>query len=49
MNFQENGTTVLMWQIFGVVLCGIGPFIAMSILIKNSNKICDAYNKAHNL
>lgn len=49
MNFQENGTTVLMWQIFGIVLCGIGPFIAMSILIKNSNKICEAYNKAHNL
>lgn len=49
MNFQENGTTVLMWQIFGIVLCGIGPFIAMSILIKNSNKICEAYNQAHNL
>lgn len=49
MNFQENGTTVLMWQIFGSMLCGIGPFMAMHILIKNTNKICDAYNKAHNL
>ena len=49
MNFQENGTTVLMWQLFGAILCGIGPFIAMNILIKNSNKICNAYNQAHNL
>ena len=49
MTFQENGTTVLMWQIFGAMLCGIGPFIAMNILIKNTNKICEAYNKAHNL
>lgn len=46
---QENGTTVLMWQIFGSLICGIGPFIAMHILIKNSNKICNAYNRAHGL
>lgn len=45
----ENGTTVLMWQIFGQLICGIGPFIAMHILIKNSNKICNAYNRAHGL
>lgn len=45
----ENGTTVLMWQIFGVLMCGIGPFIAMNILIKNSNKICNAYNRANGL
>ena len=48
MTFQENGTTVLMWLLFGSLLCGIGPFIAMNILIKNTNKICEAYNKAHN-
>ena len=29
LNFQENGTTVLLWLIFGAVLCGIGPFIAL--------------------
>ena len=44
MNFQENGTTVLLWIIFGSIICGIGPFVAMNILIKNSNKICHAYN-----
>ena len=45
MSFQENGTTVLMWHIFGVLICGIGPFVAMNILIKNTNRICDAFNK----
>lgn len=49
MQFQENGTTVLLWLLFGMLLCGIGPFIAMHILIKNTNAICAAYNKAHNL
>lgn len=47
MVFQENGTTVLLWLIFGSLICGIGPFIAMYILIKNSNAICNAYNRAH--
>ena len=47
MNFQENGTTVLMWFIFGMLLCGIGPFIGMHILIKNSNKLCNAYNRKY--
>ena len=47
MNFQENGTTILLWLLFGLLLCGIGPFIAMYILIKNSNMICNAYNRAH--
>ncbi len=46
---QENGTTVLMWCIFGTLICGIGPFIAMHILIKNSNMICNAYNRTHGL
>ncbi len=49
LTFQENGTTVLMWLLFGSLLCGIGPFIAMHILIKNTNMICNAYNRAHNL
>lgn len=49
MTFQENGTTVLMWQIFGALICGIGPFVAMHILIKNTNKICEAYNRSHGM
>ena len=47
MNFQENGTTILLWHVFGMLICGIGPFIAMNILIKNTNRICDAYNKVN--
>ena len=46
MNFQENGTTVLLWDLFGIFLCGIGPFIAMNIIIKNTNSICMAYNRS---
>ena len=46
MNFQENGTTVLLWMILGIFLCGIGMFVAMNILIVNTNKICAAYNNA---
>lgn len=44
MHFQENGTTVLMWQLFGALLCGIGPFIALHIIIKNANSLFAAYN-----
>lgn len=49
MSFQENGTTILMWHLFGILLCGIGPFFAMHILIKNTNRICMAYNQTHGM
>lgn len=49
LTFQENGTTVLLWCLVGSVLCGIGPWVAMNILINNSNKICNAYNRYNNL
>lgn len=42
--FQENGTSVLLWMILGAFLCGIGPFIAVHILIKNLNAIGQIYN-----
>lgn len=47
MTFQENGTTVLMWRLFGSLLCGIGAFISENIIIKNANAICAAYNREH--
>lgn len=47
MHFQENGTTVLVWQLFGSMLCGIGPFIALHIIIKNSNSLFAAYNNSN--
>lgn len=44
LNFTENGTTILMWYIFGILLCGIGPYIAIHIVIKNTNALATAYN-----
>ena len=46
LNFQENGTTVLLWYLVGAFLCGIGPYVAMYILIKNSNALGAAYNRS---
>lgn len=44
LNFQENGTTILLWMLLGALLCGIGPFIALHILLRNANTLCGAYN-----
>lgn len=44
LSFTENGTTILIWQIFGALLCCIGPFIAMNIIIRNTNAMASAYN-----
>lgn len=49
MTFQENGTTVRMWRLFGALLCFVGTFVGTNILINNSNKICNAYNRYNNL
>ena len=47
--FQQNGTTILLWHIFGFCLCFIGPYIAMNILITNTNRICMLYNRENGL
>ena len=47
MQFKEGGTAVLLWFIVGIIACGLGPFIAMNILITNANAICMAYNNAN--
>ena len=44
MHFTEDGTSVLMWMLFGSLLCGIGQFVAMNIIIKNTNQLALAYN-----
>ena len=43
MEFSESGTTVLLWLILGMFIV-IGPYIAMYILIKNTNNLARAYN-----
>lgn len=49
LNFQENGTTILLWMVLGSLLCGIGSFVALHIIIKNTNAICGAYNYQHGI
>lgn len=44
--FQEGGASVLAWDIFGVLVCGLGPIIGMNILIKNMNALALCYNAA---
>lgn len=44
VTFNENGTTVLLWMIFGAFLCGIGYFYAQYILVKNMNVLGERYN-----
>ncbi len=44
LNFQENGTTILLWMLIGALLCGIGPLVALHIICKNANALCGAYN-----
>lgn len=44
MRFQENGTTLLMWYIVGMLVCGIGSFVAIYMMIKNMNQLARAYN-----
>ena len=42
---DENGTTLLLWSLFGSLLCGAGYFIAYHLMFKNMNTICRRYNE----
>lgn len=42
--FKESGSTVLLWGLLGSLLCGIGAFVMLHILIKNFNAMAGAYN-----
>jgi hypothetical protein len=44
LTFKESGTAVLLWYIFGAFII-VGPFIALYIIIKNTNALADEYNK----
>lgn len=44
---NENGTTVLLWMVIGSLLCGIGSFIGMNIVIVSANKVGVMYNARH--
>ena len=40
----ESGVTVLLWSTIGTLLCSIGPFVALHIIIKNTNILAAFYN-----
>lgn len=44
MTFTENGTSFLLWYLFGSLLCGVGFFVSMHIICKNANALCGAYS-----
>lgn len=41
---KESGGTILLWYILGSFII-VGPFIALHIIIKNTNALADGYNK----
>ena len=44
LSFKESGTTLLIWNYAGCILCCAGPIIATSIILKNANALAAAYN-----
>lgn len=46
---KESGTTILLWCTVGLLLFGIGPLVAMYLIIKNTNAMATAYNRINGL
>jgi hypothetical protein len=44
VQIPENGTTVILWYVVGMLICAICSFIGMNIVIKSANKVGAAYN-----
>jgi len=44
LTIKEGGGIVLLWLIAGALII-VGPFIAIHIIIKNTNALADEYNK----
>lgn len=47
VQIDENGTTYLLWILFGSLLCGAGPLVAYHLMFKNLNKLCVCYNREY--
>ena len=45
---RQSGSTILLWMLVGIFLCGLGPLIGMHIMLSNTNALCAAYNRTHN-
>ena len=44
LSFKESGGTILLWYLLGSFII-VGPFIALHIIIKNTNALAFEYNK----
>ncbi|MEY8337370.1 DUF4234 domain-containing protein [Lachnospiraceae bacterium 62-35] len=44
INNHTTGSTLLLWDLFGSLLCCAGPFICLYMWIDLFNKVADAYN-----
>jgi hypothetical protein len=41
---SDSGSTVLLWNLLGILLWGIGPLIALHIMLTSTNQLVYAYN-----
>lgn len=46
---KESGTAILLWCTVGLLLFGVGPLVAMYLIIKNTNAMATAYNRINGL
>jgi hypothetical protein len=44
VNVKEGGSTILLWDLLGALIV-VGPFIALHLIIKNTNLLAKEYNK----
>ena len=46
ITIKESGGVVLLWYILGSLII-VGPFVALYIIIKNTNALADEFNKGN--
>ena len=49
VNITETGTTILLWILIGLLFACAGSFVAMYFIIKNTNAICESYNRMNGI
>lgn len=42
---EESGTTYLLWEILGILICGLGTWVGVYLFVKNFNVLADGYNR----
>lgn len=47
IEMREDGSHIILWKILGIFICCIGSYYGDYILLKNTNLICDAYNRKY--